>query len=243
LDVIFPEMHIPVMDSNGKTSLQKRVRERMDALSLNALETAKRANLGPSFVRDILRGKSKSPSADNVAKLAVALDTTVDYLMARSNDSTIRKVAAKVEGIPVLGKVAASTWYAVDDDMLADFDSDEVEHIPSVSGYPVDWQFGMIVEGNCLNKVANHGDRLVCLDLIKSQVDITDGDLVIVERRRFEGMMRSITAKRVKRTSRGFELWPESDDPAHQEPIQLDRAAEGEDIRVWAKVLWVLRKP
>ena len=36
---------------------------------------------------------------------------------------------------------------------------------------------------------------------------------------------------------------PESDDPAHQEPIQLDRAAEGEDIRVWAKVLWVLRKP
>lgn len=70
-----------------------------------------------------------------------------------------------------------------------------------------------------------------------------NGDLVIVERRKFDGQMRQLTAKRVKGGKRGFELWPESTDPAHQEPIPLDDIPDDEDVRIWAKVLWVLRKP
>lgn len=238
MDVIFPERHSAAMES----TLQKRVKARMDELKMNAFQTAKKAGLGDSFVRDILRGKTKSPSAENLAKLSAALDTTSDHLMGRrAGDSTLRRVSAKVEGVPVLGRVAANTWYTVDD--IVDPDDEDVERIPSISGYPVEWQFGMIVEGNCLNKVAQDGDRLVCLDLIKSQVEISEGDLVIVERLKFEGQMRQRTAKRVKRTSSGFELWPESTDPAHQDPILLESVSEGEDIRVWAKVLWVMRKP
>lgn len=215
----------------------------MAALELNAFETAKRAGLGGSFVRDILRGKSRSPSAENLAKLAAALETTPDWLMNREGNSQgLRTVSAPVEGVPVIGKVAANTWYTVDEYVHDDPDL-EAERIPSVSGYPVEWQFGMIVEGNCLNRVAAHGDRLVCLDLIKSQIDIEEDDLVVVERRRFEGMMRQRTAKRVKRTTLGFELWPESDDPSHQEPIRLYDVPEGEEIGVVAKVLWILRKP
>lgn len=225
-----------------ESTLQIRVKERMEALGLNAFETAKRANLGASYVRDILRGKTRVPNAENIAKLAAVLETTVDYLMDRSNDSTLRVVAAKVEGVPVLGRVAANTWYTADDDVI-DVDTDDIERIPSISGYPVEWQFGMIVDGNCLNKVANDGDRLVCLDLIKSGTPIMEGDLIIVERSKFGGQMRQRTAKRVKKTKAGYELWPESTDPAHQEPILLNEAADGEDIRVWAKVLWVLRKP
>lgn len=225
-------------------TLKKRVKERLDALGLNALQAAKKAGLGESYVRDILRGRTLSPNAVNLGKLADALQTTPSELMGREmGESTIRPVAAKVGGVKVLGRVAANTWYTVDDEAAVDLEDDDVERIPSVSGYPVEWQFGMIVEGNCLNKVANDGDRLVCLDLIKSQVNIDEGDLVIIERRKFDGMMRQITAKRVKRTSAGFELWPESTDPAHQEPIVLKDVPDGEDIRVWAKVLWVLRKP
>lgn len=216
----------------------------MDALKLNAYQAAKLSGLGSSFARDILRGKTRVPNAENIGKLAAVLETTTDYLMDRAvGDSTIRAVAAKVEGIPVFGKVSASTWYTVDEGFIEDTDEENVERIPSVSGYPVDWQFGMVVDGNCLNKIANDGDRLVCLDLIKSQIDIADGDLVVVERRKFDGMMRQVTAKRVKRTSRGFEFRPESTDQAHQDPIRLNDIPDGEDIRVWAKVLWVLRKP
>lgn len=227
-----------------ESTLQKNLRAALDAKGMNAFQAAKAAGLGDSFVRDILRGRTRSPSVENLEKLAAVLATTPEALTGRSsNDSTVRPVSAKVEGIPVIGRVAANTWYTADDD-IDYIDDEDVERIPSVSGYPVDWQFGMIVEGNCLNKIANDGDRLVCLDLIKSRVDIQDGDLVIVERRKFSGQMRQRTAKRVKRTTTGFELWPESTDPAHQEPIRLETALpDGEEVRVWAKVLWVLRKP
>lgn len=244
MDVIFPECVYLRMADLELTPLQKNVAKRLEDQKLNALQAATNAGLGKSFVRDILRGKTRSPSAENLRKLADALGTTPEQLLSHdpANELSVRRIASKVEGIPVRGKVSAATWYTVDEfnDLTLDDDS---ERVPSVSGYPVEWQFGMIVDGNCLNKIAQDGDRLVCLDLISSQTDIQDGDLVIVERTRFNGQMRQRTAKRVKRTKAGFELWPESTDPAHQEPIRLDDLAEGEDVVVMAKVLWVLRKP
>jgi len=150
------------------------------------------------------------------------------------------KSAAPIGSVRVIGRVAANTWLSVDD---MDFGYDDVEYVPSVGGYPVEWQFSLIVEGNCLNKRANHGDRLVCLDTIKSAVEILPDDLVIVERKKFGGQMVERTAKRVRQAADGFELWPDSTDPAHQEPIRLYRVPEGEDVQIVGKVLWILRKP
>lgn len=239
---IFP-VHVSRMENAPISTLQKRVKERMDALELNAFETAKRANLGSSYVRDILRGKARNPAAANLAKLAEVLRTTPEYLLGRKpEDSTLRPVAAKVQGVSVVGKVSASSWYTVDDHSI-EYYGDDVETVPSVSGYPIEWQFGLIVEGNCLNRIAADGTRLVCLDLIKSQQDIQENDLVIIERTRFSGQMRQITAKRVRASKQGFELWPESDDPAHQDPILLNEARDDETLRVWGKVLWILKRP
>lgn len=68
-------------------------------------------------------------------------------------------------------------------------------------------------------------------------------DLVIVERSRFNGQMIERTAKRIRQTISGFELWPESTEPNHQEPIKINGATDGEEIRIVGKVLWILRKP
>lgn len=142
--------------------------------------------------------------------------------------------------IPVSGRVAANTWLSVED---MNFGYNDMDYVPTVGGYPVEWQFALIVEGNCLNKIASHGDRLVCLNTIISGVDVVSDDLAIVERRRFGGQMVERTAKRVRQAADGYELWPESNDPAHQEPIRLYRVPEGEDVQVIGKVLWILRKP
>lgn len=141
--------------------------------------------------------------------------------------------------VPVLGSVRASYWQEVSDGGAFEMS----EMVPSSGGYPVDWQVAYRVDGNCLNKIASDGDTLVCVDLIKSGLSIENGDLVIIERTRYGGEMVQRTAKRVRRTSAGFELWPESDDPAHQEPIVLNDMAEHDEVRVAAKVLWILRKP
>ena len=56
----------PVQEVAMETSLQKRLRIRMDILGINAYDAAKRAGLGESFVRDILRGKSRNPTVEKL---------------------------------------------------------------------------------------------------------------------------------------------------------------------------------
>jgi transcriptional regulator with XRE-family HTH domain len=147
----------------------------------------------------------------------------------------------KLGSVPIKGVVEAGNWQDIDRWGSDDMD----EHVPSSSDYPLDWQYAFVVRGESLNRIAKNGDRLVCLDLIKSMVSIADGDLVICERSRYGGQMVERTAKRVRRTIRGYELWPESDDGDHQVPIEWKPEGESDSnsVHVVAKVLWVLRKP
>jgi hypothetical protein len=145
-----------------------------------------------------------------------------------------------VDTVRLIGKVAANTWMDVDD---MDFHYDDIQHVPTVGGYPAEWQFAVLVEGNCLNKVAAHGDILICLDIIRANIEFKDSDLVVVERKRFGGQMVERTAKRARQTAGGFELWPESHDPKHQEPIKLNDPRPDEEVTVIGKVLWVLKMP
>lgn len=62
-------------------TLPERVKERMDALGLNPFSAATKAGLGADYVRDILRGKVKSPGADKLARLAETLETSTVYLL------------------------------------------------------------------------------------------------------------------------------------------------------------------
>ncbi|PZO78469.1 MAG: phage repressor [Mesorhizobium amorphae] len=224
-------------------TLRKNLKARMDELGMNPTSTAAKADVGESAVRDILRGKARSPGVELLAKIAKALDTTIDALLGNASlpiPTDVRRIAAPVQELPVIGRVSASHWWEVED---ADRPLEEWGTVPSVSGYPIDWQFGMIVEGNCLNKLAKHGDRLVCLDAIKSGYTLKDDDLLVIERSRYGGHMLQRTAKRLRQIGQEFELWPESDDPAHQEPLRLSHPPEGEEVRVYAKVLWILKSP
>lgn len=155
-------------------------------------------------------------------------------------DSKLVPINRPVDQIPISGRVAANTWLDVEDTII---DYDNVEYVPSLSGYPSAWQFAYRVDGNCLNKVAKHNDVLVCLNIIASGDDVFEDDLVIVQRSRFGGQMIERTAKRVRRTSRGTELWPDSTDPAHQEPIALYDSSPEIEVQIIGKVLWILRRP
>ena len=194
-----------------------------------------------SMVNKIIKGKR-----DISAKEMFEISQITGYPLPPAKDGVIvhigglEEIKKSVDTVYVRGKVAANTWMDVDD---MDFSYEDMDTVPSLSGYPAAWQFGLKVEGNCLNKVANHGDILVCLDTIASQVDIVENDLAIVERKKFGGQMVQRTAKRVRRAAKGFELWPESTDPAHQDPILLYEMVPDEDVSVIGKVLWILRRP
>lgn len=152
----------------------------------------------------------------------------------------LNPITANIETIPVRGKVAASAWMDVEE---MDFGWDDMEPVPTISGYPKELQFALMVDGNCLNKKADHGDVLICLDIIGANEGYKEGDLVIVERKKYDGQMVQRTAKRVRKTAKGYELWPESNDPAHQDPINISEMTPGETVSVIGRVLWIFRKP
>lgn len=167
---------------------------------------------------------------------------SLEWLLTGRLSPTIQPVKNPVATIPLSGIVRAGTWQEADSGGGFELQ----RFVPSAPDAPAEWQYAFTVEGTSLNRIAQPGDVLICLDLIKSQASIENNDLVIVERLRYGGQMLERTAKRVRKTTAGFELWPESDDPEFQEPIHLDGGDENDEtteIRVAAKVLWIMRKP
>jgi len=148
------------------------------------------------------------------------------------------KDASETIRIPIIGAVRAGQWLEVDE-----LKSEKpVKFAMGFPDYPVDWQYAFTVEGNSVNKVAKYGDVLICVDLKKSGVRINDGDLVIVERPRSNGQLVERTAKRLRHSAAGIELWPESDDPRFHEPIKVV-SQDTDEVRIVAKVMYVVSQP
>ena len=62
-----------------------RLTERLSALGVTANAASEDAGLGRSYVRDILRGRIKAPSAIKLMQLARVLQTTPAYLLGRES--------------------------------------------------------------------------------------------------------------------------------------------------------------
>ncbi|UTO29099.1 LexA family protein [Bartonella harrusi] len=207
-------------------------------LGLTQVKLAEKAGTTQPQIKRLEKGERKL-TKEWAEKLAPHLGVKPFNLLFPENKE-IHPISNAIGMIPVIGKVAASSWMSVED---MDFGFDDIEYVPSTSKYPAHFQFALKIEGNCLNKIARDGDQLICVDIIKAGIDVEPNDLVIVERSRFNGQMIERTAKRIRQTISGFELWPESTEPNHQEPIKINGATDGEEIRVVGKVLWILRKP
>lgn len=64
------------------TELADRIKVRLDKTGMNEAQASRKAGLGETFIRDVRR-KGSMPSAENLRKLADALDCTVDYLLGK----------------------------------------------------------------------------------------------------------------------------------------------------------------
>lgn len=171
---------------------------------------------------------------------ASAYKVTASWLLTGEGTGLQHGVGKAIQGsIPITGFVEAGRWFPVEDDVRVP----EGATVPIVADYPAEWQRAFVVQGSSINRVARPGEVIVCLDLGKSGSDFKEHDLVVIERSKFGGMMIERTAKRVRRTRAGWELWPDSDDPAHQQPLVLNVAEEHEEYRVGWRVLWIMRKP
>lgn len=79
-----------------------RLRKEMRRVGINARELSNMANVGRSFVYDILNGKSSNPTSHKIAAVAEVLGISVPYLVAgSSNDNELQNVRSESHiGIP-----------------------------------------------------------------------------------------------------------------------------------------------
>jgi SOS-response transcriptional repressor LexA len=181
---------------------------------------------------------SRQYEADEAVVYARKFKVPIEWLLTGKGGVVTPLAKSPLASVPIIGIVRAGIWQDINAG-----DNSLYEVVPAAPDAPAEWQYAFTVEGTSLDKIAKPGDILVCLDCIKSRIDIQDGDLVIVEWSRFGGQMVERTAKRIRRAISGIELWPESNDPDFQEPLMLDGAKDGDTIEVRAKVLWIMKRP
>lgn len=104
------------MDKNKKAILAKRAKERMRMLGMNALQLSEKSGVSQSIISRLMNEKA-FPSAENLEKIAVALDTTGSYLLGdtdtcerRSLDEIKNSVRNQLEELTIEEK-AELAWF------------------------------------------------------------------------------------------------------------------------------------
>jgi transcriptional regulator with XRE-family HTH domain len=224
----------------------ERAKKRMEDLGLTASDVARRSGLNVQNVWKYMRGQIEKPRGDALKKIALVLNVSEQWILFGDQPDGQQLAPAPNgigSGLAVLGEVAAGAWLEYDN--IRDY-TEPLFHV-SVSPhsvYPVRSQYGLLVKGTSINRIAREGDILHCVDIATTGIEIQDGDLVIVERRKAQGLLREVTAKKVVRRQGRFELWPDSDDPRWQEPFVFDQANPSDDeteVIILARVDNVIR--
>lgn len=70
----------------------------MVSRSMNAAEVARRADLNPTAVYDILKRKIANPRIDTLVKIAAALNAPVTLLLENKSDDSLRSEANALFG-------------------------------------------------------------------------------------------------------------------------------------------------
>lgn len=195
---------------------------------MNALQTAKKAGLGDSFVRDILRGKTRSPNAVNLAKLAGALETTSDELMGVEAADQVQLLEVPVVGLEVVSDVRAGNWLEVTIQ-----DEEEHERIPVARDprFPRARQYALRVRGDSMDLEYPEGCYVTCVDFWDAGIEMKPGLHVHVERQRAGGQLVEITIKEIQLVEGETVLAPKSSNPKWK-PIPVNDDAEDATVSI-----------
>lgn len=154
-------------------TLRRRITQRLDALGISMRQASLKAGLGTHFLRDLLANEGQSPRAENLARLAYALETTPEWLLdARGDERPI--------GVPIMGKVgAAQEFFPATDQGALDYapmppegEAYGAAEIDGDSGWPVYKHGGLVYYGEWRTDL----DELIGEDVL---AELADGRMLL----------------------------------------------------------------
>lgn len=126
--------------------------------------------------------------------------------------------------IYVTSRASSGQWM---DDSVTAFKEYELTTLPDTQ-WPIEAQFGVVIEGDSVNLVAHNGDHALCLAAVAAPRDPKAGDWVVVDH--FRNNLRERTIRKVHQSEDGtLQLCHLSDDPRFTDTLTL---SENPDDRV-----------
>ena len=164
---------------------------------------------------------TRPPGKSALLKYSRAYRVSLDFLL-KGVESHNRVGPASIRHIPVVAVAQAGVWSEPD---IAGAQISKLAVIPVVydDHYAPEYQFAVLIEGNSINRIEPSGGYIICVATEgypgAGDFKNLDGKLVCVERH--QGDLIETTIKRLKLNGKRVELWPDSTDQKHQEPIPL----------------------
>jgi phage repressor protein C with HTH and peptisase S24 domain len=186
MDPIFPEMHNIRMENDGLTVLQQRLLKRMADLKVKPAPLAKSVNLSDSFVRDIIRGKTRAPAADNLDAIARALKTTSDYLLGKTDQAEGDEPTTS--WVPLMGEIGAGAEISPEFEQVPE---EGIEQIEVPFPLPAD-MVAFRVKGDSMLPRYDEGDVVVVWREQRRGTDSFYGEEVAVRTRAGQRYLKTL---------------------------------------------------
>lgn len=247
----------------SNSDLADRITRRLEKMGLSARAASLEAGLSDAFVRNILKGKSQSPRAENFEALAAVLRTSSSWLLkgegpeeagasaTSANSPHSASTGGTVEELPageafgfakIDGSVQAGAFLALE---AFDDDLGEVVSAPRDPAFPFARQIAYRVKGDSMNraqpKPMNEGDVIICAAWEDVGLKEKDGLNVVVQQTTADGQLRERSVKELRVFPDRVEFHPRSSNPAHK-PIVVDReyhTDDGKEVTILALVRYI----
>lgn len=233
---------------------RSQVKRGIEVTGLTSTQLAREAGLAPSTLNNFLnRDVKHNLSMTSITKVSEAVyrvlrtsgkskaeaKKDIAYYNHGNAASPLEPVAVNAITIDVRGSVQAGHWTEAVEWPQGEWEYVTVPRPPAHKSY-----FGLKVKGPSMNKEYPEGTILVCVPIWDYRQAVESGDHVIVRRRNGDGRSEATVKELVIDEDGRYWLWPRSNHPEHQQPIEVPAAnveehdAEDEDeIRVTAIVV------
>lgn len=200
--------------------MRLRVKELRIENNLTLEQLAERAGISVGYLSRI-ENERRPINSKWIASLSEALNVEPSKLFSSESP----KRAIRLQSLVVVGQVQAGSWVEAMEWPIEDQYSITVPPPPKAKR-----PFGLMVNGQSMNKVFKEGAIAVCVHVIDFWRELETLDYVVCQRTRSDGLIEATVKQLMIDTDGRAWLWPRSEDPHHQQPIEVPWPADSEPV-------------
>jgi len=220
--------------------MRRWIKDRLKELGKTQVGLAAALGLPHTRINEMIKGKRELQTREisTFAKfLEMSEQGVISAFSGSDTDNFTLNVGPPVrldKSAPVKGEVAAGVWLEhefMDDDKYPPVAASTNPRYSDIE------QYALRVKGDSMDKYVKDGDHVICIDFAATGEAVPEDNKVVVVRRERAGTIEH-SLKRVRRLGNGdYELWPESNNPLFQKPLDMAHNDAGTTVIITGLVI------